>query len=212
MKGLIIKDLYMLVKYFKLYFLLDVIFIAAALISPDNVSFLAIPVLVSGIVPLTLLAYDERSKWLGYSGTLPYSRSQIVSEKYIFGLLMQSAMCVLLFCLLLAVGAFHGEFDPAASAVMVLGMFAVALLFPSVCLPLCFALGVEKGRIAYIVMVGAITAAGAIFVNKVDNAESAKGFLTTEIPPFIWVVIVMIYALSWLLSTVIYNKKETGNA
>lgn len=80
MKGLIIKDLYMLVKYFKLYFLLDVIFIAAALISPDNVSFLAIPVLVSGIVPLTLLAYDERSKWLGYSGTLPYSRSQIVSE------------------------------------------------------------------------------------------------------------------------------------
>lgn len=212
MKGLIIKDLYMLVKYFKLYFLFDVIFIAAAFISPDNVSFLAIPVLVSGIIPLTLLAYDERSKWLGYSGTLPYSRSQIVSEKYIFGLLMQSAMCVLLFGLLLAVGAFHGEVDPAASAVMVLSIFAAALLFPSVCLPLCFALGVEKSRIAYIVMVGAVTAAGTIFVNKADNTESARSFLTTDIPSFVWVVIVLIYVLSWLTSAVIYNKKEAGNA
>jgi len=34
MKGLITKDIFMIAKYFKLYFLMDVIFIAVAFFSP----------------------------------------------------------------------------------------------------------------------------------------------------------------------------------
>lgn len=104
MKGLITKDIFMIAKYFKLYFLMDVIFIAVAFFSPDSSSFLMIPVLLSGIIPITLLAYDERSHWTEYSGALPYSKAQIVSAKYLIGLLLQACQQFFqIFCLQLRV-------------------------------------------------------------------------------------------------------------
>jgi len=207
MKGLIIKDLYMVIKNFKLYFLLDIIFIITAFSSPDNVAFPAVPVLISGVIPITLLAYDERSNWTKYLGTLPYSKAQIVSAKYLMGLLLQSTMCAVLFAVLLIHGAYYGTLSPASSAELVLEMFAAALLCPTVCLPFCFAFGTEKGRIVYMVTIGAIAAAGIAFANSADMSGDVK---IPEIPPFIWAVILAVYVLSWLLSVVIYNKKEVG--
>lgn len=213
MKGLIIKDLFMLLKSFKLYFLLDAVFIVFAFFSPDGESFLMIPVLLSGIIPITLLAYDERSHWTEYSGTLPYSKTQIASAKYLIGLLLQGVMCAVLFIVLLITGAHYGHFDPAGSAVTVLAMFVIALLFPAVCLPFCFAFGTEKGRIVYMVMIGATTAAGAALLSRAnvpDNFTMQDLAATNNIPPFFWVIITAVYVLSWLLSIAICNKKESG--
>ena len=36
---------------------------------------------LSAMIPAVLLIYDERSKWNSYCGTLPYSKSQIVSGR-----------------------------------------------------------------------------------------------------------------------------------
>ena len=210
MKGLITKDLFMIVKYFKLYFLLDVIFIIAAFLSPETVSFMMVPVLISGIIPISLLAYDERSRWTEYSGTLPYSRTQIVSAKYLMGLLMQSVLCAVLYIMLLITGAYHGNFDPAGSAVTVMMLFVFAAFFPAVCLPFCFAFGTEKGRISCMVFIGAFIAVSVALgsTNVSDNVTTQD--LAMTIPPFIWAVIIAVYALSWLLSIAIYNKKEAG--
>ena len=207
MKGLITKDLFMLVKYFKLYFLMDIIFIVLAFTSPENVIFLMIPALLTGVIPITLLAYDERSRWTEYSGVLPYSRTQIVSAKYLVGLLLQSAMCIILYILMLLRGAYYDMFDPAGSAVTVLILFVAALVFPSVCLPFCFALGTEKGRIVYMITIAMIV---SILAAMSNSGVPEKDLIMTKIPPIIWVIIIAIYALSWLLSAAIYNKKETA--
>ena len=53
----------------------------------SNMFFVFYPCLFCGMVPVNLLAYDERSRWLQYSGTLPYTRAQIVSGKYLIGLI-----------------------------------------------------------------------------------------------------------------------------
>ncbi len=211
MKGLVTKDIFMIAKYFKLYFLMDVIFIAVAFFSPDSSSFLMIPVLLSGIIPITLLAYDERSHWTEYSGALPYSKAQIVSAKYLIGLLLLAVMCAVLFTVLLITGAHYGHFDPTGSAVTVLVMFVIALLFPAVCLPFCFAFGTEKGRIVYMLMIGAVTAA-VILLNRANAPDdiAAQDLAVTNIPPIFLAIITVIYALSWLASIAICNKKETG--
>lgn len=209
MKGLITKDLYMIAKYHKLFFLVDVIFIIVAFVSPDCVSFMMMPVLLSGIIPITLLVYDERSRWTEYSGVLPYSRTQIVSAKYLIDLLLQSVMCIILYILLLITGAYYGNLDPAGSAVTVLAMFVIAMFFPAICLPFCFAFGTERGRIAYMVLVGATIAAGAASP-QISDGVTSKDIDITDIPPFVWVIILAVYALSWLLSIAIYNKKEAG--
>lgn len=211
MKGLLLKDFYMIVKYFKMYFLLDAIFIVAAFISPGN-TFLLVPVLIAGLIPITLLGYDEKSRWTEYCGVLPYSKAQVVSAKYIIGLLMQGMMCAVSFLALLVSGMYHGEANPADAAVTMIEMFVAALLFPAVCLPFCFRFGTEKGRIVIIVVISAITAASVLLLKDDDFITdiAAQGSALTSALPLFMIVTAAVYALSWLLSIALYNKKEAG--
>ena len=81
MKGLLLKDLYMMRKYCRSYLLIAVVFIALSFASNQNLFFVFYPCLLCGMIPVNLLGYDERSRWLQYSGTMPYTRAQIVSCK-----------------------------------------------------------------------------------------------------------------------------------
>ena len=92
MKGLLLKDWYMMRKYCRIYLVICLGFLFLSLMDSENMFFVFYPCLLTGIVPVNLLAYDERSRWLQYSGTLPYTRAQIVSGKYLIGLLIQAAV------------------------------------------------------------------------------------------------------------------------
>ena len=56
--------------------------------------FVFYPCMLCGMIPVNLLGYDERSRWMQYSGTMPYTKTQIVSGKYLIGLLAQLAMLI----------------------------------------------------------------------------------------------------------------------
>lgn len=85
MKGLLLKDWYMMKKYCMAYLLITVVFLAVSCVS-DNIFFTFYPCLLCGMIPINLLSYDERSGWIQYSGALPYTKKQIVSSKYLVGL------------------------------------------------------------------------------------------------------------------------------
>ena len=68
MKGLLLKDLYMSKHYFKMYFMVVVIFLIVSGIGNDNMFFAIYPSMLAGIISVSLCAYDENSKWnLGFS-------------------------------------------------------------------------------------------------------------------------------------------------
>ena len=92
MKGLLLKDWYMIKTYCKLYLVMAVLFLAASFVSSDNLFFVFYPCLLCGMIPVNLLAYDERSHWTQYSCTLPYTRAQLVCAKYLVGLFCQLAV------------------------------------------------------------------------------------------------------------------------
>ena len=81
MKGLLLKDFYMLIYYGKVFLLLMLVFLVAGTAIEQNTVFLFFPCLFAGILPMTLQAYDERSGWCHFSGTLPYTRAQLVSDR-----------------------------------------------------------------------------------------------------------------------------------
>ena len=57
------------------------------LFSARTISFSSLnPVMIAGILTMTLLSYDERDHWTQYSGTLPFTRAELVSCKYLIGL------------------------------------------------------------------------------------------------------------------------------
>ena len=66
MKGLLLKDWYMMKQYCRTYPVIAVAFMALSLVDSDNLFFVFYPCLLCGMIPVTLLGYDERSGWVQY--------------------------------------------------------------------------------------------------------------------------------------------------
>lgn len=211
MKGLLLKDFYMTVKYCRTYLLIGIVFIAVSFAGAEsqNMFFVFYPCLLCGMIPVNLLAYDERSRWLEYSGTLPYTKAQLVSAKYLVGVIVQGVM-------LLAVGIAQavrmnlaGSFRLGEYGMMMALIFAMATITSSISLPFMFRWGVEKGRIAYYCMIGFVCAAG--YLGSVFFTESRKVTAAGSLVP--WAMILLgtaIYAASWLVSIALYQKREVA--
>ncbi len=207
MKGLLLKDWYMMKKYCRSYLLIAAVFIAVSLVSSDNLFFVFYPCLLCGMIPVNLLGYDERGRWMQYSAALPYTKTQIVSAKYLIGLTAQAAV--------LAVTGIAQGIKMAVAGSFVLGEFAVLMLLfltigsftSSIPLPFIFKLRVEKGRTAYYAMIGFVCAASTL------AAGLFGGRVMTELRPNVILTAlaaagVGAYALSWYLSVVFFNKRE----
>ncbi len=207
MKGLLLKDLYMTKKYCKAYFLITVVFIAVSFASSENLFFVFYPCLLCGMIPVNLLAYDERSRWLQYSETMPYTKGQIVSGKYLIGLGTQMAVLLITGISQAIRMSVSGTFVLGEYLVLMMLLLIMTLLASSITLPFIFKLGVEKGRMAYYIMIGVVCAGSIISSNLLSNGIQAEIKLN-GILPIICLVGIGIYALSWYLSIMFYKKRE----
>ena len=211
MKGLLLKDFYMMVKYCRTYLLIGAVFIAVSFAGQDsqNMFFVFYPCLLCGMIPVNLLAYDERSRWTEYSGTLPYTRAQLVSAKYLLGVLVQGAM-------LIAVGIAQGvrmhlagNFHWGEYGLIMASIFAMAAITSSISLPFMFRWGVEKGRIAYYCMIGFVCAAGylgSVFFTGSTRLAVSQGALMA----ILTLTGIAVYAASWLAAIALYRKREVA--
>ena len=201
MKGLMKKEFLMLWRASRAFALICVVFIAMSAVSQDNIIFLFMPIMISGLLPSTLLSYDERCKWQEFSGALPVSRAQLVSAKYLLGL---GCMTFILLVTLI-VHLIVRRFPPQTLLSMLGAIYGLSLFISAVSLPMMFKFGVEKGRLWYyatLVLVGG--ASGA-------SAGVATDFFNEGLPSYVWLIFVfgvVIYALSWLLAIRFYQKRE----
>ena len=206
MKGLLLKDWYMMRKYCRSYLLIAAVFIAVSLYSNDNLFFIFYPCLLCGMIPVNLLGYDERSRWMQYSGTLPYTKTQIVSAKYLIGLLAQVTILIVTGIAQGVKMTVAGNFVFGEFVVLMLLMLIVATLTSSISLPFIFKLGVEKGRTAYFIMIGFVCGASIL------ASSFFRGQLVAEIEPnailaALAVAGIGVYALSWYLSVVFFEGR-----
>jgi len=203
MKGLLLKDFYQAAKYCRSYLLICLGFMGISLIDPSsNNFFLVYPCVMASMIPVNLIAYDTSSRWEVMSLTMPYSRTQLVSAKYLVGLLCEIGVILLTaLCYGLKMGT-TGSFSVTELGELAVTLVCLTLLLPALMLPLVFKLGVEKGRIFYLCSVGAIAAAFALV---------GTGQLQWEIslPPFaLPLVTIVLYILSWRLSIRFYEKRD----
>ena len=207
MKGLILKDLYMMKKYCRSYLIITVVFIAVSFASSENLFFIFYPCLLCGMIPVNLLGYDERSKWLHYSETMPYTKGQIVSGKNLIGLGTQVAVLLVTGIAQAIRMSISANFVLGEYLVLMMLLLIMSLLASSIVLPFMFKLGVEKGRMAYYIMIGIVCAGSIVFSNLLSGELKSKIKLN-GILPIVCLVGIGIYALSWYLSVVFYKKRE----
>lgn len=205
MKGLLLKDFYLLIKYCKSAFVIAVIFTIISCIDEGNFLFLIYPCVVTAMLPVSLYAYDERAKWLSYAGTLPYSKAQLVSVKYIIslfmGLFMIAQSSIIIGCHSLLTGKF--VFQNFLTSITPL--FMITLAPPALILPCVFKFGPEKGRIFYYIIVGIICGVGVALNFTGETPVTLNNRLGTILS---LIIVIILFAGSWRLSIRIYNKKE----
>lgn len=207
MKGLLLKDFYLTVKHCKAYLLIFAVFIAVSVAGDNNFFFTFYPCLLAGMIPVTLIGYDERSKWNQYCGMLPYTKAQIVSGKYLIGLFAQIGV-IALSALAQAVRMnIYGTFDSKSYLTLIALLLILSCFSSSFSLPFMFKFGVEKGRIAYYIMIGVVCGGSVVATGLFERMETVE-FSTGGLLPILCIVMVSVYALSWYLSIVFYQKRE----
>lgn len=209
MKGLLLKDYYQLIKNCKMFFLFDIFFLAVSFFYKDGMMFTGFPVMFSGILPLTLLSYDEREGWMDYCGTLPFSEKQIVSAKFLFGLIAQLVTAVVVAVVVFVRSIVFPEYGFPESLMVVGVMFIASLVFPALCLPFCYKFGTEKGRIAYLIVIAITTGlCMPMYGTIVDLFEKNKAGNSNILFPLILIGITVVYVISWLVSIPLLKSKK----
>ena len=207
MRGLLLKDWYMMKKYCRYYFFVCIGFIILSMMSSGNMFFIFYPCLLCGMIPVNLLGYDERSRFTEYVGALPYTKTQIVSSKYLIGLFTQIAMLTVI-CITQGVKmGIEGNFILKEFLVLMMLMLIMASVSSSLTLPFIFRYGVEKGRGAYYVMIG-VVCSGSIISTTIFKESMQKDIQLNGVLPIACLVGIGIYVFSWYLSIVFYNKRE----
>lgn len=194
MKGLLLKDCYVLSRQMKFFLALVIIFS----IMPSMFVF---GIIYASMLPYTALALDERSKWDQLAAAMPYSRRDMVLSKYILGWLASAA--ALLISLLSGLIR-QAVTSHALSPILLLLAFCCALLVLDITLPAMFRFGVERGRILTLVLIVLVCGfAGALgSLPKNINLSTLTSTLAWIFP----VAAVLLTPISVLLSLRLYEK------
>lgn len=207
MKALVYKDLLAVWKYCRTYLFMCAMFLIGSVFIADYSFLQMYPLILMGMLVNTLIAYDERDKWDRQVLTMPITRKQYVTAKYLTGLILQGTVLLLTaaahFLQLKRMGDFAWDSYWMDFAMMVV----LASAAPSLILPFVFKNGSEKGRMAYLIVLGCIfgiAAAGAIILGKVGLILYAPSFPASVVA----VAAALLYPASWALSVHWYEKRE----
>lgn len=214
MKGLLIKDLCLMKKHCRTHLIVILFFLIGAFITGETF-LLTYPCVLAGLIPTTLLAYDEQSKWLSYSATLPYKRSRIVSSKYIIGFVLVLISVTLTALTALLYQQFRGEgIDLSFLFVQFSASALCGFLMPALSLPFMFKLGVQKGRTAYFitlaVVFGCVTMIPLLLEDVAipESVVTIGGKLMLIVPIAILPATLLLYVFSCMIAAKLFEKKE----
>ena len=208
MKGLLLKDAYQIWHYAKGVVVAAVVMMGAGVVTIMNGAnfFIVYAGFLMGMMPMTLLAYDQASKFSEYSGVLPVTKEQLVGSKYIIGL-CGLVLAELFAAAALGVASLHWTAVDHALVVSTLVQVGMTTLLNSaVLLPLNYRFGYEKAKYVYYLSIGMLGSFMGYFVSSGDSALDS--ILPANGSLLVLVVVLALYALSWRLSVAWYGKAE----
>ena len=203
MKGLLLKDIYVAKKNLRTFLVMILAFSLGSLAVRENGNFfLCYGIVMMPGITMSLISYDERYHWDSYAGAMPLSREQLVTEKYLLhlGMVLVWLPVLLLFQRFQQVPAFGG----APLALLVAGL-NLGLLLPGILLPIIFALGTEKGRAGYYV----VLFGGMILATVSEKLTSLTGYVPEAMAGIVLILLpAAVYVLSWRIAIRLYKQRN----
>ncbi len=212
MKGLMLKELY-LIKSFAKQYVLFLVLMAAWSIMVHNISFVATYIMVLGSsLILSTTSMDESVSFNRFAVTMPIDGKKIVKSKYTVLFLAVGLGEVLVWLFDRAVNLLaDGKMEMIDGEGMIV-MVALFLSANAISIPVMFKVGVTKSRYTYIVVMITIgfiilggykasEMAGIPIDDMLNSIESMLNLITS-------VIAVLIVIVSYLISVRIVQKKE----
>lgn len=214
MKGLLLKDIYILKHIYAKNLALVLVLYTALGLALDMTFFLNILGWMFGFYVVGLLSVDKTSNWDFYAATLPLTKSLLVGEKFV--LLLLCTLAGLDYSALMAPFLQWRTGTPVSEnlfTALIVNLFV--LLYFGLMMPFVYKFGVEKARTG---MLLAIAAFGGVIMflgstGRLSDETPLAALAWANENPFPAVCLlaaaaVAVYVVCWLVSVAIYNKKE----
>lgn len=163
--------------------------------------------IIFGIVmSVNLFAIDEKKSAQLMLNSLPFTRKEIVSSKYI-------TACLYIVCIIATISVLHLVVNQAIPNMYHLLMICiVSLLVVAIFYPFAYRFSSKYFTFLFVGIFAAYLLCLKLFVpNLNDQIREFVGYLSSVSQPIIYVYILMatviFYSISWLLSIRIYSKK-----
>ncbi len=210
MMGLLLKDIFNLRKYVKQIGLSLVIFglLANHLKNPE--SLIGMMVLMSSMMVITSMSYDEYAKWDKYALTMPILRKDIVLAKYLLLILASVGGAVVSGGIAFVMSAAM-QIEKPMETILSSGAIVLVMLFLfSILIPILFKLGVEKARIIMFAVIGVpvFAVAGVVKLMKQFHIPQPGGDQIKLLGYVFPVIVLTALFLSYKISVSIFNKKD----
>ena len=211
MKGLLVKDMRMMLGQ-KKFFLL-VLFMAIILNFNSDTTFVVYYLtFVCSFFAVNSIGHDENDNGYSFLFTLPIDRSIYVREKYLFGVIINFSSWLVGMCICFAFQAVKNNLSVFTGSIAVLAlMLPVMIVFNSVVFPLLFKFGSEKGRIAMLCVIAIVFSAGYVLNQIMDLKNLVRilsGYPMPALVLLVMAVTVVLMAVSYVISVMIIKKKE----
>lgn len=206
LKGLILKDLYLVRIQILIVAIVLAVYIVMALISSGGGSIGTFTgtysVVVMSLLPITILNFDEKSKWGRYSAAMPVSRRVNVLSKYII-------MVVLSVINAAAIGLVYTLSKESARMIFIVFILAASLTTGSVVTALGYKFGSTNARfiftaVIFVAVISAVAVAGGISISFGNELGSG---LTIAALIFL-AVSALVCLASYMISAHIYENKD----
>lgn len=217
MKGLIIKDIYLLKNQLNFFLIVCAIGLLMMLTQGNSMFVISYSTFIFSMFTLSTISYDEFDNGSAFLFTLPIDKKMYVLEKYLFGFLVGAAAWIISTIVAVVYTVIkHPGTDMAEWVLTAVIFIFLPVIFLSLTLPVQLKFGAEKSRVAMFGVVGGIViicfAIGYVLkLMDVDVANILTIFIAMGITKFIAIVAVVCIAVYWasyLISLKIMEKKQ----
>ena len=156
MKGLLIKDLRLMLIQ-KRFFLMMIIIAIGMMFSMNNSSFIfGYLTFVCSLFSISSISYDEFDNGNAFLFSLPITRKEYAAEKYVFGLIIGGGSWLSASVIATVAGVVKHVGTMKDMCMEASMIFVILLVFLACMLPFQLKFGGEKGKIAMIAVIGVI--------------------------------------------------------
>lgn len=213
MKGLLLKDWYMLLKEVRYYVPFTIVYAAVAAFTGMPMMFVMINVMLGSMIVKSLMAREEQNKWDSMAVNLPVTAKELVTEKYLIGMIGTLMSNAVSFLVLLFIRLFFRR----NMQLPLLPFFMIYVGFGAIYLagelPVLFKFGTTNGRMVFMAVIGLLAGvSAAVSSGLMEGAQNLEqGIGTGELLVIAAALIIagaLAVAGSIKLSVAFYRKRE----